>query len=40
LPADLVDVAEAARRDQADARALAFEQRVERRGRAVENQRY
>ncbi len=40
LPADLVDVAESARRQQPHAHALAFEQGVERGGRAVQDQRY
>ena len=40
LPADLIDVAETAGGDQADPRALAFEHGVERRGRAVQDQRY
>src|ERR1700685_1431289 len=40
LPADLVDVAKAACGDQADACALAFEHGVERRGRAVQDQRH
>ena len=40
LPADLVDVAEAARGQQAGAHALAFEQGVERGGRAVQDQRH
>ncbi len=40
LPADLVDVAETAGGDQADAHALAFEHGVERRGRAVQDQRH
>ena len=38
LPPDLVHVAEAARREQSRAYALAFEQRVERGGRAMQDQ--
>ena len=40
LPPDLVDVAEPARGEQPDPHALAFEQRVERGGRAVQDQRH
>ena len=40
LPPDLVDVAEAARRQQSRAHALAFQQGVERGGRAVQDQRH
>ena len=40
LPADLVDVAETARGQQSDPNALAFEQGVERGGRAVQDQRH
>jgi hypothetical protein len=40
LPPDLVDVAEAARGEKPDPHALAFEQRVERGSRAVQDQRH
>ena len=40
LPADLVDVAKAARGQKTGAHALALQQRVERRGRTVQDQGY
>src|SRR6185295_16797785 len=40
LPPDLVDVAEAARGEKPDPHTLAFEQGVERGGRAVQDQRH